>query len=91
MKLVQVRECDGVCCKESPRFPNKDKTNCIYRDRWGCKIQRGLAEAPKGKWHGGLGYTNAQVVEETCVKWPHNSEPKLGKTGGCCWQWVDND
>ena len=26
--LQQVRRCDGQCCRESPRFPNADGTDC---------------------------------------------------------------
>lgn len=36
--------------------------------------------------------TAADVFEETCVNWPHNTEtPRLGKTGNCCWQWIDGN
>ncbi len=40
--------------------------------------------------------TAAEVFKSTCVDWPQNSLPveradgKIGKTGGCCWQWVDD-
>lgn len=30
------------------------------------------------------------AFRETCLNWPHNSEPGLGETGACCWQWVDD-
>lgn len=24
----------------------------------------------------------------SCLQWPHNSTPREGKTGKCCWQWL---
>ena len=30
------------------------------------------------------------VFQQTCVDWPQkNSTPKIGDTGDCCWQWVE--
>jgi hypothetical protein len=38
------------------------------------------------------GRTPEQVVKESCADWPQNEQkPRLGKTGDCCWQWVDGD
>ena len=47
--MKQVRACDGVCCKQNPRWPNEDGTDCIFHDRkdaQGCMIMRGEAEIP---------------------------------------------
>lgn len=96
MQLVQVRTCDGQCCREAPRFPNAEKTDCIYHDRVqgkendGCMLMRGAAPIPT---EGGVEYkglSTEEVYEETCVLWPQkNSEPEPGDTGGCCWQLVE--
>ncbi len=88
MRLAQVRECDGQCCKEGPRFPNEDRSGCIYRNDGGCRLMRGEA-VPDEASQIFPGRTAADVFQETCVEWPHNSEPRLGKTGGCCWQWIE--
>lgn len=96
MQLKQVRSCDGACCRESPRFPNADHSDCIYHDTRGgketagCILMRGDAEIPK---EGGValkGKTTEQVYQETCVAWPQkNSVADTGDTGRCCFQWVD--
>lgn len=79
MKLVRTRPCDGKCCEESPRFPNEDKTNCIFRDETGCKLFRDKTLIPEGyeDW-----------IIQTCFQWPQFYPAGRG-TGGCCWQWVD--
>ncbi len=98
MRLEQVRECDGKCCEESPRWPNTDHTHCIYWEApevstqaviYGCKLMRGEAEVPAESpiWPGRSG---AEVYQETCVNWPHNIREGRD-VGGCCWQWVDDD
>ena len=87
MRLVRGRDCDGACCRESPRWPTKDKSDCIFHDELGCKIMRGEAEIPD---------TNEVLPDLTgqdcfvysCLQWPHNSTPREGKTGKCCWQWL---
>lgn len=94
--LQQIRVCDGACCRESPRFPNADHSDCIYHDtsggkeNAGCMLMRGAAPVPT---EGGVplgNLTTEQVYQETCVKWPQeNSEPEVGDTGGCCWQLVE--
>lgn len=91
--LKQVRECDGACCRESPRFPNADHSDCIYHDRTGkenngCRLMRGDDPIPT---KGGVlckDLTTKQLFEETCVKWPHNMPDR--DTGDCCWQLVKN-
>lgn len=96
MRLVQVRSCDGECCRESPRFPNADHSDCIYHDTsrgklaFGCSIMRGDEPCPTS---GGVPFGNRiteQVYQATCVDWPQkNSVQQLGDTGGCCLQWVE--
>lgn len=78
---MRTRECDGQCCKESPRFPNAEKTDCIYHDENGCQLQRDLSLIPEG-------YEDRVI--QTCKQWPQNS-PVGRSTGGCCWQWVMHD
>ena len=90
MRLERVRPCDGECCKESPRWPNADGTNCIYRDADGCTIQAGTALVPIEVSPAQPEKSSQQCFEDTCLNWPANSRPSLGKTGGCCWQWVDD-
>ena len=93
VRLVQVRECDGKCCEEKPRWPNADHSHCIY---WsltqaeidGCALMRGEAEVPDESpiWPERSG---TEVYQETCVEWPHNTREGRD-TGGCCWQWIDD-
>lgn len=96
MRLIQVRPCDGVCCVESPRFPNSDHTDCIYhdaengKDGGGCALMRDPSLIPEGDCPVIPGVSAAEAFEQTCVKWPQeNSVPEIGDTGGCCLQWVD--
>lgn len=88
MILDQVRECDGACCKESPRWPNADRSDCIFHDAKGCQITRGEAEIPIGQSRI-VDMTTVEFYENTCLNWPQNSDPKLGETANCCWQWID--
>lgn len=97
LQLVQVRACDGKCCRESPRFPNVDHSDCIYHDTLngkenaGCMLMRSAAPIPI---NGGVplgDLTTEEVYQETCVAWPQkNSIPEPRDTGGCCWQWIDD-
>ena len=92
MELKQVRECDGACCKEAPRFPNEDNTDCIYRTNSdkskGCSLMLEGADldslpispAQPNK-------SGKQCFMDTCANWPH-AYPNRG-TGGCCWQWTN--
>jgi hypothetical protein len=85
MKLVQVRECDGKCCKESPRWPTVDGLSCQYLKDGKCLIKTGEQPIPtkaSPTWPN-------KVFQETCVDWPQNS-PEGRDTGGCCWQWVED-
>lgn len=94
--LRQIRTCDGACCRESPRFPNVDHSDCVYHDtangkeNAGCMLMRGDTEVPSDGGVSFEGKTTEQVYQETCVEWPQkNSVQKVGDTGGCCWQWVE--
>lgn len=93
LSLVQVRECDGECCKESPRFPNLDHSDCIYHSSGdlvkGCKLMQGIEKVPDGQCPVLKRLTAQEAFDKTCDNWPHNTKP--GKdTGDCCWRWVDN-
>ena len=90
LQLKQVRPCDGECCKESPRWPNKDHSDCIYHDDKGCKIHRGEAEIPKGPCPVIPSLDGPQVFKKYCTDWPQkNCDTKLSETANCCWQWVN--
>lgn len=104
MKLIQIRTCDGVCCVESPRFPNKDHSDCIYHnsgntgpENSGCQLMVDPSKEPdESKKMADPMFENMsseKMFQSTCVKWPQNTALKdrvLGKTGGCCWQWVED-
>lgn len=85
MRLVKVRECDGACCRESPRWPNGNG-DCRFHDKDGCQLMRGgeIPETQDTLPH----LTGIDCFILTCRQWPHNSEARLGKTGECCWQWL---
>ncbi|MDX1489092.1 MAG: hypothetical protein R3268_12865 [Acidiferrobacterales bacterium] len=88
MKLVQVRECDGQCCRESPRWPVEGGDRCLFLDTDGkCSIKKGDYPVPIIESPTWPGRDPAEVFQETCVNWPQNS-PEGRDTGGCCWQWV---
>lgn len=96
LELRQVRRCDGSCCRQAPRFPNADHSDCIYhkasdgKETSGCMLMTGEVEVPT---EGGVlykGLSTEGVYQETCVLWPQkNSELEVGDTGDCCWQLVD--
>lgn len=91
--LVQVRPCDGKCCEESPRWPNADNTDCIYRkvdgkETFGCMLMTGEASMLEDESPTNPDQSAEKTFQETCVDWPQNSSRG---TGGCCWQWVDGD
>ncbi len=95
---VQTRRCDGSCCNESPRFPNEDRTDCIYhvklsgKESSGCKLMLDPKIVPvDGIKSYAFPELDANVVfQETCVDWPHNiKSPRRDEVGDCCWQWVD--
>jgi hypothetical protein len=88
-RLVQVRECDGACCAEKPRFPNADRTHCRF---WAgqCQLMADPSQIPGGESEVWPGRSAAEVFQETCVDWPQNSDPR-DDLMGCCWRWVDGD
>jgi hypothetical protein len=93
IQLKQVRKCDGQCCIESPRFPNKDHSDCIYRDaskpERGCKLQADPSLLPEGNCPVLPKMSAREAFEMTCLRWPQETaEAKLGETENCCWQWV---
>lgn len=104
MQLVQVRECDGACCVESPRFPNADHSDCIYHnpvtigpENAGCKLMVDPSidpdESKRMDDRMFDGITAEELFQSTCVEWPQSTPLKdqsIGKTGGCCWQWVED-
>ena len=87
--LQQVRECDGECCRESPRFPVEGKS-CEFLEDGKCRIKAGKAKVPKGESPVWPGRSASDVYQETCVDWPQNSR-EGHDTGGCCWQWVEDN
>jgi hypothetical protein len=92
--LQQVRTCDGGCCKSSPRFPNAEGDDCIYRtepsEEKGCSLMADKTPI-YGKTSPSMpNDTAVQCFNKTCRDWPHNQVPMLGITGDdCCWQWVE--
>lgn len=92
--LKQIRTCDGACCVESPRFPNKDHSDCIYRDpanpARGCTLQRDPSLIPEGNCPVLPNMSAMEAFEMTCLRWPQDTaEAKLGETENCCWQWAE--
>jgi len=85
-------------------FPNENHSDCIYhntgelgKENAGCQLMLDLSMRPdeskkmKDKMFNGI---NAVVLfESTCKKWPQNmplKDQKIGQTGDCCWQWVED-
>jgi len=91
--LKQVRICDGKCCEESPRFPNRDHLDCLYhiksrgKENTGCTLMSNPDNIPDSICPA-TGTPARDALKETCINWPQNS-PIGRSTGGCCWQWVD--
>lgn len=95
-RLVKTKDCNQACCRERPLVPNEDGSNCIYNDGIGdrgCALMRGDALVPDEESKIFEGQTTDKVYQDTCVNWPQNTPEKARhatKTGGCCWQWVDD-
>jgi hypothetical protein len=90
MKLVQVRECDGKCCEEKPRWPTVDGKRCVHLTAEGrCAIKINPELMPHEPSPCFPNRSAAETFRETCVDWPQNSYEGRD-TGGCCWQWVDD-
>lgn len=101
--LQQIRRCDGQCCKESPRFPNPAGTDCIHhlnpkgKESSGCALMVDSSQVPVEGFKSRLirweDRDARDVFQETCINWPQNIPlrvQRLTKTGGCCWQFVDD-
>lgn len=96
--LVKVRRCDGSCCRESPRFPNRNGDDCIYhitsdgKESSGCQLMTGEKTLARDGTKS-IPFPDRDeyaVYIDTCVDWPQkNSFRELGDTGDCCWQWVE--
>ncbi len=94
--LQQLRRCDGSCCRQSPRFPNADGTDCgmrsttLGKESKGCRLMTGeITLKDDGTKSFAFPERDAlQVYVDTCVNWPQNTRP--GKDlGDCCWEWVE--
>jgi len=85
----RVRECDGACCKESPRWPTVDGKSCIYLNPDNrCQIQTGEKSIPHKRSPAQPSFTAKEAFRLTCAEWPENRPGK--RTGNCCKQWVDD-
>lgn len=84
--LEQTRECDGVCCRSAPRFPDRDSSDCIYHDN-GCTLMTG-DWMPSGKCPALPHLTVWEAFRQTCLDWPQNTKPGTN-LGDCCWKWTD--
>jgi len=96
MTWEKVRECDGKCCEESPRWPahwpGGQRKGCVFhKPEGGCALMLAEEQIPATcPSLGGMDGRDAFLM--TCVRWPHNIEnPDEGITGGCCWQWKQDD
>jgi len=78
-KLTRVRDCDGKCCAESPRFPD-GHGDCVYHTDGGCELMRDHNKIPEGK---------EDLFIITCLQFPEFLPAGRG-TAGCCLQWVEN-
>ena len=89
VKLKQIRECDGQCCEEKPRWPTADGKSCQYLEDGKCLIKSGDAPVPAESSPTWPDRDPKEVFTETCLNWPQNS-PEGRDVGGCCFQWVDD-
>lgn len=92
MHLEQIRECDGQCCRESPRWPNAENTDCIFHKGdgpLGCELtleeETIPAECPRLP-----SMTGEDAFYFSCRDWPESMPVGRG-TRGCCLQWIDVD
>jgi len=101
MAWVQVRKCDGACCKECPRWPEptwekEGETSaklgsCLYFDTLSdgspkCLLIADETLIPKEPSPMLPNLTPKEAFEQTCKFWPHNM-PADTDTGDCCWKW----
>lgn len=89
MNLIQVRNCDGKCCEEGPRWPTDDGASCRFLVGGKCWLMAGIMPIPDEPSPAWPDRDPVVVFDETCKNFPQNTYAKLGKTGGCCWQWVE--
>jgi len=93
MRLTQTRDCDGRCCKESPRWPNAEGTDCIFHKGtgpfMGCKLMLKEAKIPD-KCPAMPDRTGQDAFSYSCQDWPE-SMPEGRSTGNCCLQWVNGN
>ncbi len=100
MPFIQTRPCDQQCCKDGPRFPTPDKTDCEYRGVDECLLMAGFVErdgvtfpsvnrqaCPKGDCPALPGMKSYAAVVWSCAEWPHNMPG--WQTGNCCWEWTE--
>lgn len=96
--LKKLRACDGSCCRQSPRFPNAEGTDCIYhkvdkgKEASGCQLMTGAKTISDDGTKSLIAPTKDayQFYIDTCVDWPQkNSTRRISDTGDCCWQWVE--
>jgi hypothetical protein len=92
MKLVRVRECDGACCKASPRWPTKDGKSCVFLSQDNlCKIKLNPELLPREPSPVYPNRSSKETFQETCVDWPQKGVQSIGQTDECCLQWVSDD
>ena len=90
--LKQVRECDGACCKESPRWPTHHGLTCRYLKGNLCTIKTGEDKLPSKRSPAAPDMTAEECFRIYCMEWPQqHCEEKIGETANCCWQWIDGD
>ena len=85
--LVQVRACDGECCREKPRWPKRG--TCEFLKNGKCQIMEGRKSVPVSDSPAWPGRDSNEVYQETCVDFPQNTHEGRDLMG-CCWQWIDD-
>lgn len=104
MKLVQVRPCDGQCCKDKPQYPTADGTDCIHRT--GGRLDLACALIDESTRLGRIGdcpthpdKDPVDALNEQCILWPGDilttfPDNELSfyqeKCGNCCLQYVED-
>tara|TARA_R110001606_G_C15265498_1_gene638926 strand:- start:93 stop:704 length:612 start_codon:yes stop_codon:yes gene_type:complete len=88
--LVQVRECDGACCKEDTKYPKENgDAGCRYVVDNACIFRNDSIDTPMPSEVGKTHFSPKEFIANTCWTWPH-AKNQRENTGNCCWQWVDN-
>lgn len=88
--LKKIRECDGVCCKEAPQFPDETSTEhkCVYQEGITCVLQRDRKLPAEHICPANPKLSGNVAFYRNCLQWPQNTIPGED-LGGCCWKWVD--